>query len=170
MFIIVVWVQQKVNTIKIIIIYIISYDIYSILMCQYHLYLMTLLTNFKLYINIHNKYHLMIISFMECLISHKNEYYQNAGLTCKICKLKRYYIILKYLSFLFSHITLLLYIYIYIYRFITVYILRQPLVVLLVSFTVSATSCIEPCSVKGIPTTILNLSTCILALCLFYSV
>ena len=60
------------HTIKIIIIYIISYDIYSILICQYHSYLMTLLTNFKLYINIHNKYHLMIISFMECIISHKN--------------------------------------------------------------------------------------------------
>ena len=37
------------HTIKIIIIYIILYDIYSILICQYHSYLMTLLTNFKLY-------------------------------------------------------------------------------------------------------------------------
>ena len=35
------------HTITIIIIYIISYDIYSILICQYHSYLMTLLTNFR---------------------------------------------------------------------------------------------------------------------------
>ena len=126
-------------------------------------------TNFKLYINIHNKYHLMIISFMECVISHKNEYYQNAGRTCKICKLKSVYIVLHYLSILFL-LVILHCCYIYIYRFITVYILRQPLVVLLVSFTVSTTSCIQPCSVRGIPTTILNLNTCILVLCPFYSV
>ena len=42
--------------------------------------------------------------------------------------------------------------------------------VILVSFTVSTTSCIQPCSVRGIPTTILNLNTCILVLCPFYSV
>ena len=120
------------HTIKIIIIYIISYDIYSILICQYHSYLTTLLTNFKLYINIHNKYHLMIISFMECVISHKNEYYQIAGRTCKICKLKSVCIVLHYLSILFL-LVILHRCYIYIYRFITVYILRRPLVVLLVS-------------------------------------
>ena len=42
--------------------------------------------------------------------------------------------------------------------------------VLLVSFTVSTTSCIQPCSVRGIPTTILNLNACILVLFQFYSV
>ena len=51
-------------TIKILIIYIILYDIYYILMCQYPPYLMTVLTNFKLYINVNNKYHLWNASFL----------------------------------------------------------------------------------------------------------
>ena len=115
----VIYVKPKVNIQKIfiIIIYIIFYDIYSILMCQYHPYLVTLLKNFRLHINIHNKYYLMIISFMECLISYKDEYYQNAGRTCKICKLKRYYFIAipMRMRVTYSTKTLLFFIYLVIY-------------------------------------------------------
>ena len=53
---------------------------------------------------------------MECVISHKNEYYQNAGRTCKICKLKSVYIVLNYVSILFLLVILhCCYIYIYIF-------------------------------------------------------
>ena len=79
---------------------------------------------------------------MECPIFYKDEDYQNTGRTCKICELKSYYIVLNYLPIIFILVTVYC-CYISIYRFIIVYFSRQPIVVLLASFTVSTTSCLH---------------------------